>query len=127
MKLSLSLKGYVRLCTLALTAPALSFAADMVVTAQPQEDSTSPTQGYLATTSQGATKSDRPLITTPQSISVVTRQQMQDQGALTLNQALGYSSGVFTNFGVPRRVTTLFRYAASMAAIPIIPSSTACD
>jgi len=99
MKLSLSLKGYVRLCTLALTAPALSFAADMVVTAQPQEDSTSPTQGYLATTSQGATKSDRPLITTPQSISVVTRQQMQDQGALTLNQALGYSSGVFTNFG----------------------------
>lgn len=35
MKLSLSLKGYVRLCTLALTAPALSFAADMVVTAQP--------------------------------------------------------------------------------------------
>jgi len=99
MKLSLSLKGYVPLCTLALTAPALSYAADMVVTAQPQEDSTSPTQGYLATTSQGATKSDRPLITTPQSISVVTRQQMQDQGALTLNQALGYSSGVFTNFG----------------------------
>ncbi|WP_312215401.1 TonB-dependent siderophore receptor [Pantoea vagans] len=99
MKLSLSLRGYIRLCTLALTAPALSFAADMVVTAQPQEDSTSPTQGYLATTSQGATKSDRSLITTPQSISVVTRQQMQDQGALTLNQALGYSSGVFTNFG----------------------------
>lgn len=56
MKLSLSLKGYVPLCTLALTAPALSYAADMVVTAQPQEDSTSPTQGYLATTSRAQPK-----------------------------------------------------------------------
>jgi len=99
MRLPSPLKGYVPFCTLALTAPALSFAADMVVTAQPQEQADSPTQGYLATTSQGATKSDRPLITTPQSVSVVTRQQMQDQGALTLNQALGYTSGVFTNFG----------------------------
>lgn len=99
MRLPSPLKGYVPFCTLALTAPALSFAADMVVTAQPQEQADSPTQGYLATTSQGATKSDRPLVTTPQSVSVVTRQQMQDQGALTLNQALGYTSGVFTNFG----------------------------
>lgn len=99
MRLPSPLKGYVPFCTLALTAPALSFAADMVVTAQPQEQADSPTQGYLATTSQGATKSDLPLITTPQSVSVVTRQQMQDQGALTLNQALGYTSGVFTNFG----------------------------
>jgi len=99
MRLPSPLKGYVLFCTLALTAPALSFAADMVVTAQPQEQADSPTQGYLATTSQGAMKSDRPLITTPQSVSVVTRQQMQDQGALTLNQALGYTSGVFTNFG----------------------------
>ena len=88
------------LCTLALALPAASFAEEsLVVTAQPQESATSPTQGYLATRSSGASKSDQPLITTPQSISVVTRQQMEDQGAQDLNQALGYTPGVFTNFG----------------------------
>ncbi len=88
------------LCALALTLPAASVAEETItVTAQPQESATSPTQGYLATRSSGASKSDRPLITTPQAISVVTRQQMQDQGAQDLNQALGYTPGVFTNFG----------------------------
>ena len=88
------------LCALALTLPAASVAEETItVTAQPQESATSPTQGYLATRSSGASKTDRPLITTPQAISVVTRQQMQDQGAQDLNQALGYTPGVFTNFG----------------------------
>ncbi|UVC30878.1 TonB-dependent siderophore receptor [Pantoea sp. SOD02] len=88
------------LCALALALPAASFAEEsIVVTAQPQESATTPTQGYLATRSSGASKSDQPLITTPQSISVVTRQQMEDQGAQDLNQALGYTPGVFTNFG----------------------------
>lgn len=35
---------------------------------------------------------------TAQSVSVVTRQQMSDQGALTVNDALKYTPGVFTNF-----------------------------
>lgn len=88
------------LCALALALPGLSFAEDsLVVTAQPPESATSPTQGYLATRSSGASKTDQPLITTPQSISVVTRQQMDDQGATDLNQALNYTPGVFTNFG----------------------------
>lgn len=88
------------LCALALALPGISIAEDtLVVTAQPQESATSPTQGYLATRSSGASKTDQPLITTPQSISVVTRQQMEDQGATDLNQALNYTPGVFTNFG----------------------------
>ncbi|MCA1175265.1 MULTISPECIES: TonB-dependent siderophore receptor [unclassified Pantoea] len=87
------------LCALALALPAATFAEEsIVVTAQPQESANSPTQGYLATRSSGS-KTDQPLITTPQSISVVTRQQMEDQGALDLNQALNYTPGVFTNFG----------------------------
>lgn len=96
-------------CALALTAPTFSFAAEtLIVTAQPQESAESPTQGYLATTSQGATKSDRPLITTPQSVSVITRQQIQDQGAQDLNQALNYTPGVFTNFaGAATRYDTI--------------------
>ncbi len=87
------------LCALALALPAATFAEEsIVVTAQPQESANSPTQGYLATRSSGS-KTDQPLITTPQSISVVTRQQMEDQGAQDLNQVLNYTPGVFTNFG----------------------------
>ncbi|MDF7650081.1 TonB-dependent siderophore receptor [Pantoea sp. Acro-805] len=88
------------LCALALALPAATFAEDsLVVTAQPQESANSPTQGYLATHSSGGSKTDQPLITTPQSISVITRQQIEDQGAQDLNQALNYTPGVFTNFG----------------------------
>lgn len=88
------------LCALALALPAATFAEEsIVVTAQPQESANSSTQGYLATRSSGGSKTDQPLITTPQSISVVTRQQMEDQGAQDLNQVLNYTPGVFTNFG----------------------------
>ena len=47
-----------------------------------------PTVGYVATASVSATKTDTPLIETPQSVSVVTREQITEQGAQTLNQVL---------------------------------------
>ena len=50
--------------------------------------------GYVATYNQVATKSNTPLAETQQSISVVTTQQMRDQGAETLGQALSYTAGV---------------------------------
>ncbi|MDO5614455.1 MAG: TonB-dependent siderophore receptor [Paracoccus sp. (in: a-proteobacteria)] len=50
--------------------------------------------GYVATYAQAATKSDTPIAQTPQSVSVVTNQQIEDQGATTLGQALNYSAGV---------------------------------
>lgn len=94
-------KRSVLLCAIAMTAPGITLAANetMVVTAAPPQTADSPTQGYTATTSTGATKTDEPLITTGQSISVVTRQQFVDQGANTVSQALNYTPGVFSNFG----------------------------
>jgi iron complex outermembrane receptor protein len=53
-----------------------------------------PGVGYVATRSATGTKTDTPLIETPQAISVVTRDQIRDQGALSVAQALDYSSGV---------------------------------
>jgi iron complex outermembrane recepter protein len=50
--------------------------------------------GYVADTGASATKTDTPIIETPQSISVVTRQQMDDQQPQSLNEALRYSPGV---------------------------------
>ncbi|AVR06059.1 TonB-dependent siderophore receptor [Pluralibacter gergoviae] len=88
------------LCTLALAFPHASFADDtLVVTAAPAYTALSPTRGYTAKTSSGATKTDRPLVETAQSISVVTRQQMEDQGAANVGQALNYTPGVNSGFG----------------------------
>ncbi|MHC1548044.1 TonB-dependent siderophore receptor [Phyllobacterium sp. K27] len=53
-----------------------------------------PVQGYVAKQSATGTKTDTPLIETPQSISVVGRQQMEDRGVQTVGQAIGYTPGV---------------------------------
>lgn len=50
--------------------------------------------GYVAHQSATATKTDTPLIEVPQAVSVVTRQQMDDQNVQSVAQALRYSSGV---------------------------------
>jgi iron complex outermembrane receptor protein len=53
-----------------------------------------PVQGYLASQSATATKTDTPILTTPQSISVVTKDQVEDQGAANITEALRYTPGV---------------------------------
>ncbi|KCV63372.1 TonB-dependent siderophore receptor [Bordetella bronchiseptica] len=60
------------------------------------EGALAPTVGYVASASLSGTKTDTPLIETPQSISVVTRDQITEQGAQTLNQVLRYTAGVAT-------------------------------
>ena len=60
----------------------------------PTDDRT--TTGYVAKRSDVGTKTDTPLIETPQSISVVPKDQIQQQDAQTLNQALHYTAGVVT-------------------------------
>jgi len=52
------------------------------------------TTGYVESDGSAATKTDTPLIETPQSISIVTRQQIDDQQPQSLNEALRYSPGV---------------------------------
>ena len=56
-----------------------------------------PVEGYLATRSSTATKTDTPLLETTQSISVVTRDRMTVQGAQTVSESLGYTAGVHAN------------------------------
>lgn len=58
------------------------------------ETATSPVKGVVAKVSGTATKNDTPLLETPQSVSVVTREQMDQQGVQSVPQALQYSSGV---------------------------------
>jgi iron complex outermembrane receptor protein len=55
-----------------------------------------PVDGYVATRSASGTKTNAPIIEVPQSISVVTADQMRDQGVTTVSQALRYTPGVMT-------------------------------
>jgi catecholate siderophore receptor len=50
--------------------------------------------GYTAKTTSTATKTDTPIKNIPQAITVVTRQQADDQGSRSLGQALSYVPGV---------------------------------
>jgi iron complex outermembrane receptor protein len=52
--------------------------------------------GYVASKSAAGTKTNTPVIETPQSISVVTSQQIRDQGAQSVGEALRYTAGVTT-------------------------------
>ncbi|MFP1678670.1 TonB-dependent siderophore receptor [Alloalcanivorax sp. C16-2] len=62
-------------------------------------------KGYLATHSATATKTDAALLEVPQSISVVTRQEMDDRGSDTVMDALNYAAGVSTELsGIDSRV-----------------------
>lgn len=93
----------------------------MVWAAQPATDSTSlqldavninadandyeradgPVQGYRATRAASATRTDTALHETPQSVSVVPRDVLEDSGSTRLQDALDYAGGVgrANNFG----------------------------
>lgn len=70
----------------------------------PIETATGPVQGFVARRSGSGSKTDTPLIETPQSISVITRDQMDQQDVQTVAGALRYTAGVQTgNFGFDPR------------------------
>lgn len=63
-------------------------------TGKGKETGTSAVKGFVAGVSATATKTDTPLLETPQAVSVVTRDQMDQQSAQSIKQALQYTSGV---------------------------------
>ena len=73
-----------------------------------RETATSPVSGYRAQTAATASKSDTPLRETPQSVTVVTRDQIVDQGATNLQDALNYAAGVRSDaYGLDSRTDSL--------------------
>lgn len=59
-------------------------------------------EGYVATRGSSGTKTDTPLIRTPQTVNVVTSDQIKDQGAQTLGDAVQYTPGVIVQEGLNR-------------------------
>ena len=67
-----------------------------------------PVDGYTANRSTTGSKTDTPIIEIPQSISVITRDRLDDQDADSISEALRYSPGVFgESFGNDSRVDFL--------------------
>ncbi|WP_372394722.1 TonB-dependent siderophore receptor [Azospirillum sp. HJ39] len=58
-----------------------------------------PVAGYVATRSAGATKTDTPLVETPQSISVVGAEELEARNVQTLEDAVKYTPGVVLSYG----------------------------
>ncbi|KFC71626.1 TonB-dependent siderophore receptor [Bosea sp. LC85] len=73
-------------------APTLSL--DTIEVQGATEKANGPVDGYIARRSASGTKTDTPLIETPQSITVIPREQIDDQAAQSVGQALRYSAGV---------------------------------
>lgn len=63
------------------------------ITGQSHERATAYVAGYVAKRNLSATKTDTPIIETPQSLSVVTSDEIRDRQAETLSQALNLTPG----------------------------------
>lgn len=76
------------------------FTSGLTVSALAQDTPSSSQGETLVVTSQtqrGATKLETPDIETPQAVSIITRDQIQEQGATSVRQAVGYTPGVYNN------------------------------
>lgn len=78
--------------------PALAKEETLVVTPTMAEDPTGPVKGIVATKTLSSTKTATDLVKTPQSVSVVTRDQMKALDVTSVSQALRYSAGAFTEY-----------------------------
>ncbi len=73
------------------------------------ETALSPVKGYVAKRSLSATKTDTPLIETPQSISVITNDELEAQNVTSMAEALRYTPGVNSEtFGYEPRFTWIW-------------------
>jgi iron complex outermembrane recepter protein len=67
-----------------------------------------PVEGYTATRTAAGTKTDTPLIEAPRSITVVTREQMEDRAVQNLDDAVRYTPGVVaSSYGSDNRADWL--------------------
>jgi iron complex outermembrane recepter protein len=84
------------------TAPAAAVTASQTAgsnsNATPGNDPRGPINGYVATRSMTGTKTNTPIMETPQAISVIGREEIRDQKPQSLAEALHYAPGVNAQF-----------------------------
>ncbi|MBV7571619.1 TonB-dependent siderophore receptor [Pseudomonas sp. PDM32] len=72
----------------------MALPATSVIGVEETESAWGPVQGYVAKRTAAGTKTDTALVEVPRSISVVTREQMDDRNAHTLDAAVRYLPGI---------------------------------
>ena len=72
------------------------------------ETAVSAVKGYVAKRSATGTKTDTPILETPQSITVIGQQEMQTLGVQSLQDALSYAAGVSRAEGLDRTTDSFF-------------------
>ncbi|WP_273784344.1 TonB-dependent siderophore receptor [Brucella intermedia] len=103
-------------CSTLLASTAISLAQDSAqplvldtVTIQSQSNDTLVQDGYVAKRDREGTKIDTDIVRIPQSISVITQRQMEDQKPVTLNDALSYTASANpNNFGFDTRYDAFY-------------------
>ncbi len=81
---------------------------------------------FVPKTSNSASKTNTSILEIPQSVSVITRAQLEAQGAQSVTEALRYVPGVkVETYGLDPKATTGCSFAASTARAPAT-TSTAC-
>jgi iron complex outermembrane receptor protein len=102
LAIGLVLAGSAGIAQAQVPAPAVAASAPQeatlpkvrVTASADQEAATAPVPGYAARRSATATKTDTPLNEVPQAISVITAEQIRDQGSPNLQEVLRYTPGV---------------------------------
>lgn len=68
--------------------------SEVQVQGESLSDAQSPMAGYVAEDAISATKTDTPIMKTPQDISTITTDEMRDRNTTSIAQALNYTGGV---------------------------------
>lgn len=92
---------------------ALAAEETIVVTAGSGEDPTAPLKGIVATKTLSATKTAAEIVKTPQSVSVVTRDQMRALDVTSVSRRCAIARAFLPNTEVHLTATTRYSYAAS--------------
>lgn len=82
---------------IAVAGGELTLPVTNVNAASEYESAWGATTGYTATRTAAGTKTDTPIVEVPRSVSVVTREQMEDRKVHNLNDALRYTAGVMSS------------------------------
>ena len=91
------------------TEPYIQLNTIVIESNDSSDSATGPVQGFVARRSAIGTKTSTPIEQIPQAVSVVGREQMDDQGAQKIDEALRYSAGVFAQpFGVDNDTNWLY-------------------
>ncbi len=78
----------------AIADDVVTLAPTSITGQQAGESAWGPVDGYLATRTAAGTKTDTALVEAPRSISVATRQQMEDRNVQNLDDAVRYMPGI---------------------------------